>query len=181
MLSKVLTYHVRVRPPDGGRALRKPDQVGGGTAELTDRERGAVGDDEVVLRTSGGRTRRGVRPHFDYDVIQSNGVIHVIDRVDCRADRARSGAGAGSMRRPFLREASRPQRPHGPSSGTRTCERHRGHPFSVHRTHGCNPSGARSPGSVTAGGGESPDATWRVPARVASSRVQRQLNRRSQQ
>ena len=80
-LTGVLTYHVVPGRLDFA-ALSDRIRAGGGTAALTTVQGGTLtammnGPHNIVLRdAAGGTARIGT-----YDVIQSNGVIHVIDRV----------------------------------------------------------------------------------------------------
>jgi len=80
-LSKVLTYHV-VAGRLTAEGLRKQIMAGQGTAELKTVSGGRLwvmmnGPSNIVLKDE-----KGAVAHIStYDVIQSNGVIHVIDRV----------------------------------------------------------------------------------------------------
>ena len=80
-LTKVLTYHVVAGRLDAA-ALRKLVEKGGGTAELTTVSGGKLwvmlnGPSNIVLKDEAGK----VANISTYDVYQSNGVIHVLDRV----------------------------------------------------------------------------------------------------
>jgi uncharacterized surface protein with fasciclin (FAS1) repeats len=80
-LTKVLTYHVVPGRYDAP-ALMELIRKGGGKASLTTASGGQLwvmmnGDRNVVVRDAKG----GVAPISTYDVAQSNGVIHVVDRV----------------------------------------------------------------------------------------------------
>ena len=80
-LTKVLTYHVVPGRLDAG-ALMKVIKKGKGTATLTTAAGESLwvmmnGDRNVVVRDAKGN----VAAISTYDVIQSNGVIHVVDRV----------------------------------------------------------------------------------------------------
>ena len=80
-LTKVLTYHVVAGRWDA-RALREQIARGGGSAELKTVSGGTLtamlnGPANIVLRDEKG----GVAGISTYDVRQSNGVIHVLDRV----------------------------------------------------------------------------------------------------
>ena len=80
-LTKVLTYHVvagRITAADLGKAI----QAGHGTAELTTVAGGKLwammnGPRNIVIKDEAGN----VASISTYDVLQSNGVIHVVDRV----------------------------------------------------------------------------------------------------
>ncbi len=81
MLAKVLTYHV-VPGRLGAMELRKRVKAAGGRATLTTASGGKLlvmmnGESNLVIRDEGGK----VAHISTYDVNQSNGVIHVIDRV----------------------------------------------------------------------------------------------------
>ena len=80
-LTKVLTYHVVPGRLDA-EALMKAIRKGGGTATLTTANGEALwlvmnGDRNVIVKDSKG----SVASISTYDVIQSNGVIHVVDKV----------------------------------------------------------------------------------------------------
>jgi uncharacterized surface protein with fasciclin (FAS1) repeats len=80
-LTKVLTYHVVPGRLDAA-ALMKAIKKGKGTATLTTAAGESLwvmmnGDRNVVVRDAKG----GVATISTYDVIQSNGVIHVVDKV----------------------------------------------------------------------------------------------------
>jgi uncharacterized surface protein with fasciclin (FAS1) repeats len=80
-LTKVLTYHVVPGRHDAA-ALMKAVREGGGRATLTTASGGTLwvmmnGDRNLVVRDAKG----GVANISTYDVIQSNGIIHVVDRV----------------------------------------------------------------------------------------------------
>jgi uncharacterized surface protein with fasciclin (FAS1) repeats len=80
-LTKVLTYHVVPGRLDAA-ALMKAIKRGGGKATLTTASGESLwimmnGDRNLVVRDAKG----GVAAISTYDVMQSNGVIHVIDRV----------------------------------------------------------------------------------------------------
>ncbi|HVT40582.1 MAG TPA: fasciclin domain-containing protein [Gemmatimonadaceae bacterium] len=80
-LTKILTYHVVAGTWDA-KALMKAIKSGNGTAELVTVSGGKLwammnGPLNVVLKDEKGN----VANISTYDVIQSNGVIHVIDRV----------------------------------------------------------------------------------------------------
>lgn len=80
-LAKVLTYHVVPGRLDA-EALMKAIRKGGGTATLTTANGESLrltmnGDRNVVVKDSKG----SVASVSTYDVIQSNGVIHVVDKV----------------------------------------------------------------------------------------------------
>jgi uncharacterized surface protein with fasciclin (FAS1) repeats len=80
-LTKVLTYHVVPGRLDAA-ALMKSIRKGDGTATLTTASGESLwatmnGDRNVVLRDAKGN----VAAISTYDVIQSNGVIHVVDKV----------------------------------------------------------------------------------------------------
>jgi len=80
-LSKVLTYHVVPGKLDAA-ALQMAIKAGNGTASLKTASGGTLrvmmnGDRNIVLRDEKGT----VASISTYDVYQSNGVIHVIDRV----------------------------------------------------------------------------------------------------
>jgi uncharacterized surface protein with fasciclin (FAS1) repeats len=80
-LTKVLTYHVVPGRFDAA-ALMKAIKQGGGKATLTTASGVRLwvmmnGDRNVVVRDAKG----GVASISTYDVTQSNGVIHVVDRV----------------------------------------------------------------------------------------------------
>ena len=80
-LTKVLTYHVvagRITASDLDRLIRE----GGGTAELTTVSGGKLwvmknGDRNITIKDEAGATA----DISIYDVLQSNGVIHSVDRV----------------------------------------------------------------------------------------------------
>lgn len=81
ILTGVLTYHV-VAGRIGSEELRKRIKAGGGTAELKTVSGGRLwatmnGPMNIVLKDEAGRWASITT----YDVNQSNGVIHVIDRV----------------------------------------------------------------------------------------------------
>ena len=81
MLTKILTYHV-VSGNWDAKSLMKAIKSGNGTAELATVSGGKLwasmnGPLNVVLKDEKGN----VANISTYDVIQSNGVIHVIDRV----------------------------------------------------------------------------------------------------
>jgi len=80
-LTKVLTYHVVAGRYDA-RAIEKLIKKGGGTAKLKTVSGGWLwamqnGPRNIVVKDESGN----VANISTYDVIQSNGVIHVIDRV----------------------------------------------------------------------------------------------------
>jgi uncharacterized surface protein with fasciclin (FAS1) repeats len=80
-LTKVLTYHVVAGRYDA-RALMELIKKGGGKATLTTASGGQLwammnGDRNVVVRDAKG----GTASISTYDVVQSNGVIHVVDKV----------------------------------------------------------------------------------------------------
>jgi uncharacterized surface protein with fasciclin (FAS1) repeats len=80
-LTKVLTYHVVPGRYDAA-ALMKAIKKGDGKATLTTVSGESLwimmnGDRNVVLRDIKG----GVAAISTYDVVQSNGVIHVVDKV----------------------------------------------------------------------------------------------------
>jgi uncharacterized surface protein with fasciclin (FAS1) repeats len=80
-LTKILTYHVVAGTWDA-RALMKAIKSGNGTAELNTVSGGKLwammnGPLNVVLKDEKGN----IANISTYDVIQSNGIIHVIDRV----------------------------------------------------------------------------------------------------
>ena len=80
-LTKVLTYHVVPGRYDA-RALMELVEKGGGKAALTTASGGQLwvmmnGDRNVVVRDAKG----GTASISTYDVVQSNGVIHVLDKV----------------------------------------------------------------------------------------------------
>ena len=80
-LTGVLTYHVVAGRLDFA-ALAERIRAGGGTASLTTVNGGVLtammnGPHNIVLRDAAGNSARITT----YDVIQSNGVIHVVDRV----------------------------------------------------------------------------------------------------
>lgn len=80
-LTKVLTYHVVPGKMDAA-ALQKAIKAGNGTATLRTASGGRLwammnGDRNIVLKDEKG----AVASISTYDVYQSNGVIHVIDRV----------------------------------------------------------------------------------------------------
>jgi uncharacterized surface protein with fasciclin (FAS1) repeats len=80
-LTKVLTYHVVAGRYDAP-ALMELIRKGGGKASLTTASGGQLwvmmnGDRNVVVRDAKG----GVASISTYDVVQSNGVIHVVDKV----------------------------------------------------------------------------------------------------
>jgi len=80
-LAKVLTYHVVPGKLDAA-ALQKAIKAGNGTATLRTASGGMLwammnGDRNIVLKDEKG----AVASISTYDVYQSNGVIHVIDRV----------------------------------------------------------------------------------------------------
>jgi uncharacterized surface protein with fasciclin (FAS1) repeats len=80
-LTKVLTYHVVPGKMDAA-ALQKAIKAGNGTATLRTASGGMLwammnGDRNIVLKDEKG----AVASISTYDVYQSNGVIHVIDRV----------------------------------------------------------------------------------------------------
>src|SRR5229473_89305 len=80
-LTKVPTYHVVPGKLDAA-ALQKAIKAGNGTATLKTASGGMLwammnGDRNIVLRDEKG----AVASISTYDVYQSNGVIHVIDRV----------------------------------------------------------------------------------------------------
>ena len=80
-LTKVLTYHVVAGRYDA-RALMELITKGGGKATLTTASGGQLwammnGDRNVVVRDA----RGGTASISTYDVVQSNGVIHVVDKV----------------------------------------------------------------------------------------------------
>ncbi len=80
-LTKVLTYHVVPGKLDAA-ALQKAIKAGNGTATLKTASGGTLwammnGDRNIVLKDEKG----AVASISTYDVYQSNGVIHVIDRV----------------------------------------------------------------------------------------------------
>ena len=79
-LTKVLTYHVVAGKMDAA-ALKKAIDAGGGKAKLTAVSGGtlsatASGNTIVVTDDSGGMSKVTIA-----DVVQSNGVIHVVDKV----------------------------------------------------------------------------------------------------
>jgi uncharacterized surface protein with fasciclin (FAS1) repeats len=79
--AKVLTYHVVPGKMDAA-ALQKAIRAGNGTATLRTASGGMLwammnGDRNIVLKDEKG----AVASISTYDVYQSNGVIHVIDRV----------------------------------------------------------------------------------------------------
>ena len=81
MLAKILTYHV-VAGDYTAQKIMKAIKAGGGTATLTTVEGGKLmartnGPMNVVLVDESGN----VANISTYDVLQSNGVIHVIDKV----------------------------------------------------------------------------------------------------
>lgn len=80
-LTKVLTYHVVPGNLDAA-ALQKAIKAGNGTASLKTASGGTLwammnGDRNIVLKDEKG----AVANISTYDVYQSNGVIHVIDKV----------------------------------------------------------------------------------------------------
>ena len=80
-LTKVLTYHVVAGRFDS-QALRAMIAKGGGKAELKTVSGGTLtammnGRANIIVRDEGGHTAN----ISTYDVYQSNGVIHVLDRV----------------------------------------------------------------------------------------------------
>jgi uncharacterized surface protein with fasciclin (FAS1) repeats len=80
-LTKVLTYHVVPGRLDAA-ALMKAIRKGGGKATLTTASGESLwimmnGDRNLVVRDAKG----GVAAISTYDVVQSNGVIHVVDKV----------------------------------------------------------------------------------------------------
>jgi uncharacterized surface protein with fasciclin (FAS1) repeats len=80
-LTRVLTYHVVPGRLDAA-ALQKVIKAGHGTAQLKTASGGTLrammnGDRNIVLKDEKG----AVASISTYDVYQSNGVIHVIDRV----------------------------------------------------------------------------------------------------
>ncbi len=80
-LTKVLTYHVVPGKLDAA-ALQKAIKAGNGTASLKTASGGTLwammnGDRNIVLKDEKG----AVANISTYDVYQSNGVIHVIDKV----------------------------------------------------------------------------------------------------
>jgi len=79
-LTKVLTYHVVAGKMDAA-ALKKAIDAGGGKAKLTAVSGGTLnatanGNTIVVSDDSGGMSKVTIA-----DVVQSNGVIHVVDKV----------------------------------------------------------------------------------------------------
>ena len=79
-LTKVLTYHVVAGKMDAA-SLKKAIDAGGGKATLTSVSGGtlsatASGNTIVVTDDSGGMSKVTIA-----DVVQSNGVIHVVDKV----------------------------------------------------------------------------------------------------
>jgi uncharacterized surface protein with fasciclin (FAS1) repeats len=81
MLTQILTYHVVAGDYDAA-ALRKLIKQGGGTGQLKTVSGGTLwfmlnGPDNIVVKDEAGN----VADISTYDVRQSNGVIHVIDRV----------------------------------------------------------------------------------------------------
>jgi uncharacterized surface protein with fasciclin (FAS1) repeats len=81
MLSKVLTYHVVAGRVDA-KAIMKMIKDGGGTAKIKTVSGGTLtammnGDMNVTLRDEKGNTAN----ISTYNVYQSNGVIHVVDKV----------------------------------------------------------------------------------------------------
>ncbi len=80
-LTKVLTYHVVAGKMDF-KAIAAAIKKGGGTAELTTVSGGKLwakmnGDHNITITDENGNTAN----ISTYDVYQSNGVIHVIDKV----------------------------------------------------------------------------------------------------
>jgi len=80
-LTRVLTYHV-VAGRLGSEQLRRMIKAGGGAAELKTVSGGRLwamlnGESNIVIKDEAGN----VAHISTYDVNQSNGVIHVIDRV----------------------------------------------------------------------------------------------------
>jgi len=80
-LTAVLTYHVVAGKMDA-KSIMKAIKKGGGQAELTTVQGGILtasmqGDKDVVLMDSQGNMAK----ISIYDVMQSNGVIHVVDTV----------------------------------------------------------------------------------------------------
>jgi len=80
-LAKVLTYHVVAGKVDS-KSLRKMIEAGQGTAMLKTVSGGTLwammnGPSNIVLKDESG----GIANISTYDVMQSNGVIHVLDRV----------------------------------------------------------------------------------------------------
>ncbi len=81
MLTKVLTYHVVSGTYDSA-TLRKLIKAGGGTASLKTVAGGTLwfmmnGNSNIVIKDEKGN----VANIPTYDVMQSNGVIHVVDKV----------------------------------------------------------------------------------------------------
>ncbi len=80
MLSGILTYHV-VAGKDDSKALAKAIKKGGGKAELKTVAGGTLvasmeGKDVIITDEKGGKAKVTIA-----DVYQSNGVIHVVDKV----------------------------------------------------------------------------------------------------